>query len=311
MEILFTGGSSFTGMWFCEELAKAGHRITAPLLHAEGDYAGTRKERVDKLRNIADIPFECPFGSEAFLSLVHSKPSWDLFCHHAADVTDYKSNEFDYVEALRKNTFNVKNTLVELRSRGCAQILLTGSVFEPNEGAGSDGLRAVSPYGLSKGLTSCVFEYLCTILNLSLGKFVISNPFGPYEEERFTSYLVKTWFQGKTAPVSHPDYVRDNIHVSLLAKTYRRFAEHLPNRGFSKFNPSGYVGTQGEFTKRFADEMRKRLNLPCNFELHKQEAFPEPKERYNLDKLDIKELGWDEAAAWDELASYYHNRAAQ
>ena len=37
---------------------------------------------------------------------------------------------------------------------------LTGSVFEPDEGEGSDDLRAVSAYGLSKGLTSEIFAIL-------------------------------------------------------------------------------------------------------------------------------------------------------
>lgn len=305
MKILFTGGSSFTGMWFCRELAHAGHDIIAPLLHSSNQYQGTRKARVDILKEVADVTFDCPFGSEAFLSLIHSIPSLDLFCHHAADVTNYKSDDFDYIEALKKNTYNLEETLKTLKAKGCAKIILTGSVFEQGEGAGSDNLRAVSPYGLSKGLTSSVFEYFCNLHQFSLGKFVIPNPFGPYEEERFTSYLIKTWIEGKTAPVSHPDYVRDNIHVSLLAKAYRYFSETLPKQGFTKINPRGYVEPQGNFTNRFAEEMRKRLSLPCKIEILEQKTFSEPKERYNTDTLSDSQLCWNEAHAWDELASYY------
>ena len=59
---------------------------------------------------------------------------------------------------------------------------------------------------------------------IGLGKFVIPNPFGPYEEPRFTAYLIKNWLAGATPNCSSPAYVRDNIHVSLLAKVYARFA---------------------------------------------------------------------------------------
>ena len=62
---------------------------------------------------------------------------------------------------------------------GCNKILLTGSVFENDEGAGSRDLRAFSPYGLSKGFTWQLFRYHAQIRSMTLGKFVIPNPFGP------------------------------------------------------------------------------------------------------------------------------------
>ena len=85
--------------------------------------------------------------------------------------------------------------------------------------------EAFSPYGLSKGMTWQVFRYHAKVRDIRLGKFVIPNPFGPYEEQRFTHYLIKNWMAGGTPPVNMPDYVRDNIHVSLLAKAYLHFAE--------------------------------------------------------------------------------------
>lgn len=143
-------------------------------------------------------------------------------------------------------------------------------------------------------------------MGLKLGKFVIPNPFGPYEEERYTSYLVKTWYQGKTAVVNTPDYVRDNIHVSLLARAYRGFAHRLSvTPGFEKHNPSCYAETQSAFTERFAREMRPRLGLECRFECKPQVDFIEPKVRINMDTLSARELEWDEKQAWDELAKYY------
>ena len=155
-------------------------------------------------------------------------------------------------------------------------------------------------------MTAQVFRYYCGAHGVGLGKFVIPNPFGPYEEPRYTAYLMKNWLAGETPSCSSPAYVRDNIHVSLLAKAYARFAAGLPDApGFTRLNPSGYAESQGAFTLRLAQEMRPRLELPCAVELKKQTDFPEPRVRINTDIPDVDALGWSESAAWDEFAAYY------
>jgi nucleoside-diphosphate-sugar epimerase len=310
MKILFTGGSSFSGMWFVRELSAAGHEVTAV-------FRGTRESYVDSLRRqrvalAADVCrpiFGCSFGDERFLGLI-SEGNWDLLCHHGADVTNYKSFDFDATAALSNNTKNLPAVLSGLTASGCGRVVLTGSVFEGGEGAGSDGLKDVSPYGLSKSLTARLFEYYCSRAGVGMGKFVIPNPFGPLEEARFTSYVMKTWLGGGTAVCSSPDYVRDNIHVTLLAKAYAKFVAEVPAKGFIRLNPSGYVESQGTFTRRLAEEMRPRLDRPCAVELARQVDFPEPRVRINTDVLDVADLGWDESAAWDEMARYYEQMQA-
>lgn len=308
MRILFTGASSFSGMWFVKELATEGHEIIVICRHALESYTGLRRSRIEQLLPICKIHFNCTFGEDSFLQIIEQYPTWDLFCHHAADVTNYKSADFDVAKALASNTKNLTAVLNCLIKKGCHYTILTGSVFEQGEGAGSDHLKAVSPYGLSKGLTSEFFKYYCKILGMKLGKFVIPNPFGPYEEPKFTSYLIDSWFQGKIPTIATPDYVRDNIPISLLAKAYKYFLSRLissQNQVYQKFNPSGYVESQGAFTHRFAQEMEKRLNIPCKFECKIQNEFPEPKVRVNTDQLSFQELKWNETEAWDSLATYY------
>lgn len=305
MRILFTGASSFTGMWFAEALADKGHEVFAFLRSSEEDYSDLRKERVNRLKSKCTVRFSSAYGSESFLESIRQE-KFSLFCHHAADVTNYKSPDFDPISALRNNAGPLKEILQTLSKNGCKKVLLTGSVFEPGEGEGSDELRAVSPYGLSKGLTSELFRYYCTLFPIHLGKFVIPNPFGPFEEFRFTSYLIREWKEKKCAHVSLPDYIRDNVPVSLLAKAYVAFAESLAETpGYSQINPSFYRGSQGDFTSLFAKEMRERLKLPCEFTLGKQTEFTEPRERLNLDPIDPHKLKWNEKEAWDELAAYY------
>jgi len=302
MKILFTGASSFTGSWFARELAAAGCEVTVTLRQPAEAYTDElRRRRVASLAPVCRVVHGVSFGDERFLELARAG-RFDLLAHHAADVTNYKSPDFDTVEALRNNTRNLAQVLAALDG---ARVLLTGSVFEGGEGAGSQGLPDFSPYGLSKALTAQAFRFYCARAGLGLGKFVIPNPFGPFEEPRYTAYLMKNWFAGTTPTCSSPDYVRDNIHVSLLAKEYVRFAKGLPSSGFARRNPSGYVESQGAFTQRLAAAMRPRLGLECPVALAQQREFPEPRVRLNTDVPDVRELGWDEEAAWDEFADYY------
>lgn len=311
MNILFTGASSFTGMWFIKELLSQGHTLTAIFPRARKEYTCLRRQRIAHIEKAITPVFSCPFGSDSFFDLIAEKPSWDLFCHHAADVRDYKSPSFDFAAALANNTQGIAELFPALEKKGCHTLLLTGSVFEPGEGQGSDGLRAVSPYGLSKGLTSQAFCYYATLHGFHLGKFVIPNPFGPYEEPRYTAYLMRTWLAGKTAQVQAPEYIRDNVPVTLLAKAYRAFADSLPaTPGTSQTNPSFYAGTQGAFTKKIAEEMQKHLHIPCDFTLCKQTEYPEPRIRINTDTLDPKALHWNENDAWQALATYYQQHTS-
>ncbi len=309
MRILFTGSSSFTGLWFIRELVAQGHEVVAAFQRGRDAYDGVRGRRTELAAKLARAEFDCAFGSERFLALAAS--GVDVLCHHAAVVRDYKSPDFDFAAALAANTFNLRAVLRTLAAHGCRTVVATGSVFEPDEGAGEEPRRAFSPYGLSKGMTWQALRYFAGAAGLRPCKFVIANPFGPYEEPRFTGYLIKTWAAGATATVSTPAYVRDNIPVSLLAKVYARFAARAGDgagAGGARLGPSGYVETQGAFAERVAREMRPRLELACALEHAHQTAFEEPRVRVNTDVIDAAALGWNEAAAWDELAAWYRAR---
>jgi len=306
MKILFTGSSSFTGFWFIKKLQEAGHQVCAIFQKKEGGYVETRLDRVQILANYCQREFECSVGDKRFIEIINSESQWDLFCHHSADVTDYKNPQFNYLAAIEKNTRNISEILDHLLKKGCSSVLVTGSVFEPNEGEGSDNLRAFSPYGLSKALSFEVIKYFCQVRNVNLGKFVIPNPFGPLEEPRFTNYLMRCWFRGETPTIKTPDYIRDNIHVALLANYYAHFVKKSSERGYlQKINPSGYVENQGEFTGRVSNEAKKRFGIPCEFNLGQQVEFPEPRDRRNFDKVEEVISKFNEEKAWDDFFSFY------
>lgn len=312
MKILITGGSSFTGYWFINELAEAGHDVFATFTQASADqYDELRAHRVNESIKLCTPVWNCKFGDNAFLKLIKQEKGWDLLCHHGAYVQGYKSIDFDVMAAVEANTHNLRNVLTKLADAACDKVLLTGSVFEQNEGRGDEPLRAFSPYGLSKGLTTEIFRFWCQHLNITLARFVIPNPFGPFEEKRFTAYLINHWLDDKRPRVNTPDYVRDNVHVSLLAKCYRQFAEELAaGSDKTQINPTGYAEPQGAFARRLAKEMKPRLGKPCELVLAQQTVFDEPMTRVNFDRPDVAALEFDEARAWDEMAEFYLPNAA-
>lgn len=305
MKALLTGASSFTGLWFARALAERGVTVVAPLRGSLESYSGIRQARVRALREVAEVVPDTAFGSPEFLALF-DRANADLLCHHAARVADYRSPDFDVNLALAENTRGFKHLSERLAARAIAAVVLTGSVFEPDEGAGTEPRRAFSPYGLSKALTAAVVRYWCETAGLPLGKFVIANPFGPLEEPRFCAYLAGAWAAGQAAEVRTPRYVRDNIHVSLLGKAYAAFAlDTLTARRSGRRAPTFYVESQGAFAERFAREIGQRVKVPCAVTIGVQTDFAEPMVRINTDPLDTAALGFSEAAAWDQIADYY------
>lgn len=302
MKILLTGASSFTGFWFVQYLAAAGHEIVCPTASDLQSYTDLRKQRIEKLKPFCTFVPNSPFGSEAFLK-VATEGKFDLFAHHAADVKNYKSDAFDPVAALRNNTLNVRTVLLALK----CPVVLTGTFYENDEGLGNEPMSAFSAYGLSKGLTYQVFRFYCQNVGVPLGKFVIPNPFGPYEEPRFTTYLMRTWKQGKTAEVKTPDYFRDNIHADLLAAVYVKFVDEIRRTKdrLVKINPSGYASSQGDFTKRVAQEVKSRTGWACDLKLCEQTDFSEPLRRANPSPAVGLVSGWSEQKAWDGFVDFY------
>ena len=305
MRVLFTGASSFTGYWFVRKLVEAGHQVTACFRGERSSYEGVRKMRIDGLVDDVDAVWSIEVGDQKFLDLVASC-DFDLFCHHAAEMADYRSWNFDPLEATAKNTRGAREILRSLSARGCRRLIMTGSVFEPYEGQGDAGSRAFNPYGLSKHLSFEVYRMEAELAGVNIDKFVIPNPFGALEEPRFTSYLVKEWKEGRVPGCRTPDYVRDNIPVDLLALNYRNFCEQgIISQVVRRASPSGYVETQGAFANRVAVEFGRRFGKPVEVELERQTDFSEPLVRINNEPQMLSAQTWSEEHFWDTAVNYW------
>ncbi|HEY4029011.1 MAG TPA: NAD(P)-dependent oxidoreductase [Caulobacteraceae bacterium] len=299
MRVLFTGISSFTGLWFARALKAAGCDVVAPLRAITYDDP-LRQARMAEAAKVADIVPAAPFGSQAFLDVLAG--GFDVLCHHAAEAANHKSPDFDVAQAVAGNTFNAAATLAAARAAGVQRLVLTGSVFEEGEGRGTLPLTAFSPYGLSKTLTARAFQGECDRAGLPMVKFVVPNPFGPFEGQTFQRAVMTRWSRGEAVHVSHPLYGRDNTPVDLLGHVYARAAGGTLGAHVS---PSVYAGPVGAFFLRMARETRARTGWACALSLADRQDSTEPLERYNLQPVEPADYGWSESAFWDAYAGYY------
>ena len=298
MKILITGASSFTGSFFVESLFNSGHEIHAVFTKGIKDYENLRSIRIDRIKNKCTQYWNCSFGDQKFLDIIDHQ--FDIYCHHGTYMEDYRSLDYNLVKSVDHNYKNIKKVFTKLKSQSVKKIIFSGSVFEKNEGFGTEPLRAFSPYGLSKGISSDIIEFWCNWAGIDFCKFIIPNPFGPLEEFKYTRYLMETWAKNEIAEVKTPKYIRDNIHVKILAEEYKNFIIS----DLAKCNPSGYVESQLDFTSRFAKEISSRISLPCTFREVDQKIFDEPLSRSN-GKLTKSYFHPLEEKCWDDIALRY------
>ncbi len=294
MRILMTGPSSFTGMYFVEALAKAGHEVVVTCARPVECYEGVRQSRMQRVQRVAEVHPEIKFGDDRFLQLLDDE-GFDVYCHHGAWTEQYRSFEYDIHRAFANNTRSIGEVCRRLKSNGCRKVLVSGSIFAEAE-------PVFSPYGLVKRMTTETVQLYGVEAGLQVSNVVIPNPFGPLDNPKLLRYLVEQWSQD-TVPIIHtPDYVRDNIPVTLLAAGVADWIEQCPNEaGRSTFAPSGYVSTMRDFVERVATVFRKRLGWRCAVQYAQQTDFSQPMSLVNATSMVEQFSNWDELAFWESM----------
>ena len=307
MRILLTGASSFTGLWFAQALARAGHAVTA-VARAASYSDGLRQARMARVAAVAEVVTDAPFGTPAFLAALSERGPFDVLALHGAEVGDYKSPTYDLNAAVAANALNADAVFTAAKAGGASRVVLTGTGVEPDEGQGTEPLVSFSPYGTSKALTAKVMRPAVEKAGLAYSKFVIPNPFGPWEERRFQRLVMTRWSKGEGAHIDQALYVRDNVPVDLMALAYRATVEGE----FGDYcAPSCYAEPVGAFFERMAREARARTDWTCPLTLAEAQVFAEPQARTNRTRLDHAALGWSESAFWDAYVDHYAHPPAE
>lgn len=309
--ILFTGASSFTGTWFATALAGSGADVVAacrgPLVGGDED----RRRRLARLDGFCRLVGSCPFGSEPFLDLLRREGPFDLLCHHGAKEGDHRDLALDPLAAAGAQSRGLERVLDALQATGCRAVVLTGTVFEADEGRGEAPLHAIGPYGLAKTLTWQIFRHHAETRGLALGKFVIAHPIGPLEKPGLCRSLAQAWLAGEVPVVRRPQLVRDQLLVEPLAEAYAAFAMGLASAPTSRrLVPSQFAERLDRFVQRLAEALAPRLRVPCRFTLaDPPEPSDEPQARCGIDPLERLLPGLDAQAAWDGYARFLAHAA--
>ena len=309
MHILFTGGTSFTGMHFVEALKVAGHNVLCTCSKSINDYSGIYQQRLQRIQQSADVLYSTRFGDERWVSLI-KKHHFDIVCLHGAYTKDYQEENFDISLAYESNLNNIEDVFKAM-STSKPKVIITGSIF-----AGHDNSNPSLPfslYGLSKKITSETFEAFGLTYGIDISTFVIPNPFGALDNHKLVHIFGKAWLRKEIPTLVIADYIRDNIHVELLALGYVFWLPKVANQlnTTKYFKPSGYCSTMHEFITLFAKEMKQRWNIPCDFESLHQPTHSQPTTLINSENLMKIIPEWKPNIAWDRLADDIRARSRE
>lgn len=304
MRALLTGASSFTGTWIADALAAAGLAVTAIHRRPLEAYPPLPRQRLARLRGRVELVELGSLASPAATALVDAlRP--ELLALHGAEVGDHRAPDFDVAGALARTCAGLPALLDRFLARGGRAVLVTGSIFEADEGQGSPPLRAFNPYGLAKTLIWQTIRFEVERRGLALGKLAIAQPVGPLDKPGLVRDLLEAWRRGEAALVRRPDLVRDFLPVDALAAAYARAAGQLLETGRPlRLAPSHWAEPVGAFVERLARALRPRLGRACAVRrADPPEGSDEPPARVGLDPLGGLVPGWDEAAFWAALAA--------
>ena len=263
--IMLTGVTSFTGCHIAKLLLNTtNYKIFCLLTNKEQDYTGIKKQRLEFVKHNNIIFLEkLELNSPDLINKIQElKPS--VFINHGAYTKNYRNLDFEVLEHLKNNIFNIKLILESLKNNNCKLFIHSGSSFEPDTSYARYG---ISPYGVAKKMVWDLIAFHCNRLELNSLKIYIPNPYGYLEnEDRLLPVLNKTIRNKQVFTLRDSSLVRNNIKVENLAQYYLQAVKLAENNNFkteeliSEISPVGYLETQIDFLKRASQEEPYCLN---------------------------------------------------
>ena len=302
MNILITGVSSFTGLYFIRALHQRGHTIFGVHQSPIEQYTGIYKTRIELAKFHVQKMFQASFGDERFCDAIRNIDI-DIYCHHGAYTKDYNSPNFPVEKAVSRNTYNVNTVCELLRRSGCQHLVSTSSIFAGNGPICSE-VTPFSGYGIAKWRTDEIVKKASKVQGIGWSRYIIPNPFGPFDNHKLPYEMALQWAKNKPLVLKTPHYIRDNVPVQLLAEHYAEWVEGLTEKtAKTTAMPSGYVSTMQDFSERVANEIRLRTNWPCRI-VTDQHSSIQPTVLHNTDNI-LGRSSFNEKIMWDELSAWF------
>ena len=292
-DICITGASSFSGAWFSKKLLQSGYSVLA-IVNSE------RTEIIEK--RIGMLESHEKFQAHSINELLKKEYSFEILALHGTATFDYRSSNFDTEKALRET---VQTTTDVLNLHNPKKIIHTGTFSEKNESVSDLRKESFNSYSESKSMIWDKHKEIARQKKIEIYKYVMPNPYGPLENPKFTSYLVKCWSEGSVPKVKFPNYIRDNVPIDLLSNHYAKFVENILDNQYDnehKIYPSFYVESVLAFAQRYSREIGKRLKTNFSIDFEQFHEFQEPRIRVNSDLCTDLVKNWNEVNSWDFVA---------
>lgn len=281
MNILFLGASSFTGFHFVNQLSKVKNiKIYCTLTKNINQYESLRYMRIKLLSKKENVIFvkKIKFGDKKFTNLLE-KIRFNVFCFHHALTKNYNDNsKFNLKKSLKENTNNIEEVFRKIDYK--ATVIISNTIFQ---NIPAKKYRAVNNYGISKSQSFDKIRLLCEKNNIKFRSIYITNPWGIYEEKKLNFYLIKNWLNNKNAKISHPNYIRDNIHIDLLSKMYKKIVLSKSNK--INYFPSGICSTNKLFIEALRNKFEKFFNKKVEVAYENKAIYNQPMCRINGNKI--------------------------
>ena len=303
MRVLLTGASSFTGSWIARELLARGIEVVAPLCRGLEEGEPLRLRRLRGLGRGCRLVGEAGMGTDRLLA-VATEEAFDLLWLHGAAVGDFRAPHYDPLVAAAAGTAGAGELM---DASGCAGVIVTGSVFEADEGRADGDAGAIGAYGLAKTLAWQMLRFSAERRGLALTKLVIPHPFGPLEKPGLTTALLDAWATGRPAILRQPAMVRDFIPVTWLARTAGDLVQTPPCRRPARLAPSAFPLPVADFAASLAEAVRARVALSCRIE-QVPEPVREPLLRVGRDRVPEADDPTACEQVWDEYLHGYINQ---
>ena len=284
MNILFLGATSFTGFHFVEQLSKIKKgKIYCILTKNLNQYEPLRYKRIkllSKKKNVILIK-KTKFGDKKFVNLLKNI-KFNIFCFHHALTKNYNDNsKFNLKKSLKENTNNIKEVFKRIDSKSL--IIISNTIFQ---NIPAKKYKAVNNYGISKSNSFNQIKYFCKKNNIKFKSIYITNPWGIYEEKKLNFYLIKKWFDNKNPIISHPNYIRDNIYIDKLSKSYKKIVLSKSNK--IDYFPSGICSSNQLFIEAFKKKFEQFFNKKVKVTYANNAIYNQPICRINGNRISKK-----------------------
>ncbi len=262
--VVISAASSFTGMWLAKTFVGAGSRVFALFARENANaYEGTiQAMRLHLLEEAGvNLVFDVPAESGAMAAWIH-RHRFDLFIHHHHHMLDYRVAIYDLARSRKVALEPLPELIAALEHSGVPAVIYSSTYFENLS-------LAESPYGFSKGEVWKALVPLCVSRGIALGKVIIGNPIGAWEnEDRLIPSLVRASRERAIFALRAPAAKNWAVPVSVLCTNYLKAAAALRTYPEYVVVPSLGAMTNAQLAEvALLELVQKRLGLaPCQVE---------------------------------------------